>query len=39
MTILPSSQPKELLRDWLDILPLPDMEEPITYAMAWKKSL
>lgn len=39
VTILPASQPKEIMRDWLDILPLPDMEEPITYAMAWKKSL
>ena len=39
VTILPASQPKEFMRDALDILPLPDMEEPITYAMAWKKSL
>ena len=39
VTILPSSQPRELLRDWLDVLPLPDMEGPITYAMVWKKSL
>lgn len=39
VTILPASQPKEIMRDWLEILPLPDMEEPITYAMAWKKSL
>ncbi len=39
VTLLPSSQPKEIMRSWLDILPLPDMEEPITYAMAWKKSL
>lgn len=39
VAILPSSQPKEIMRDWLDILPLPDLEEPITYAMVWKKSL
>lgn len=39
VTILPSSQPKEIMREWLDILPLPDMEDPITYAMVWKKSL
>lgn len=38
-TILPASQPRELMRDWLEILPLPGMEEPIAYAMAWKKSL
>ena len=39
VTILPSSQPREVLPDRLDALPLPDMEEPITYAMAWKRSL
>lgn len=39
VTILPSSQPGEILRDRLEILPLPGMEEPISYAMAWKKSL
>lgn len=39
LTILPASQPREMMRDSLDILPLPGMEEPITYALAWKKSL
>lgn len=39
ITILPSSQPREFMRDSLDILPLPGMEEPITYALTWKKAL
>jgi DNA-binding transcriptional LysR family regulator len=39
VTILPSAQPREILHDQLELTPLPGMEEPIPYAMAWKKSL
>ena len=39
ITILPSSQPKEVFPNALDILPIDDMDASITYGVAWKKSL
>jgi DNA-binding transcriptional LysR family regulator len=39
LTVLPSAQPRSIMSDKLQTLPLPGMEEPITYALTWKKSL
>lgn len=39
ISILPSSQPREFMRDSLEILPLPGMDAPISYALTWKKAL
>ena len=39
ITILPASQPREIMPDALDTIPIDEMDTTISYGVVWKKSL